>query len=288
MIEDNSIRRRPKGRPSELRGEQLHAFNKARYGEKIREYRLKRGLNQPQLAKIVGVTKNAIPNWEAGRTRPDPAYIPILCKTLGISISAFFGETVQLTDLTDEERHLTNDYRTLSTPNRRIVRRLIDTMVDNEDNELRDRCKNGFDRKRRADLRASAGTGNDLSGEGEAEYVYVRVGREACRADEIITVSGDSMEPTISNGDDLFVEYAQVLEPGEIGIYVSAGDGYVKEYQRDGLHSHNPAYPVLRFSDDDDVRCIGRVLGVVSKDQYATSLELEIIEDILREESGKK
>jgi len=289
MIENKSPRKVRKGRPGgDLIGMQLYAFNKAHYGDKIREYRLKRGLNQPQLAEIVGVTRNAIPNWEAGRTRPDPRYLPVLCKTLGITISAFFGEVTHLSDLSDEEKRLTNDYRTLSSPNRHIVRRLIDTMIDNEGKELRVRCKNGFERKRRAGLPASAGTGYDLSDEGEEEYVYVRVGREACRADEIITVSGDSMEPTFQNGDDLFVEYAEVLEPGEIGIYVAAGDGYVKEFQRDGLHSHNPAYPVLKFTDDDNVRCVGRVLGIVNKDQYATSIELEVIEDILQEESGKK
>ena len=79
------------GRPSELKGEDLCAFNKARYGDTIYKYRIKRGLNQPQLAKMLGVSKGAIPHWEMGRTRPDTNYIPALCEILGISISTFFG-----------------------------------------------------------------------------------------------------------------------------------------------------------------------------------------------------
>jgi phage repressor protein C with HTH and peptisase S24 domain len=165
---------------------------------------------------------------------------------------------------------------------------MINAIIENEDTMLRERCETGFEYKRRAGLQASAGIGFDLNGGDEAEYVYVRISREACRADEIITVSGDSMEPTYHNGDDLFVEYTEELNPGEIGIFVASGEGYVKEYQSDGLYSHNRKYPVLRFHEDDNIRCVGRVLGVVSKDQYATNLELEIIEDIRREKEAQK
>jgi signal peptidase I len=39
----------------------------------------------------------------------------------------------------------------------------------------------------------------------------------ACMAIEIITVTGDSMEPTFHDGDDLLVEHTKELSPGEIG-----------------------------------------------------------------------
>jgi len=272
-----------------LKGEELFAFNKAQYGDTIRKYRIKKGLNQPQLAMMLGVTKNAIPNWEAGRTRPDTNYIPAICEVLGISISTFFGSPTRATDLPIEEQRLLSNYRVLSEPNKRIIVNLIDTMIENEDAILRERCESGFERIQRGDLRASAGTGYYLlDGGGDCDYVYVRVSREACRADEIITVSGDSMEPTFRHGDDLLVEYTPALDPGEIGIFVAAGEGYVKEFQIDGLHSHNPEYPVLKFEEDDSVRCVGRVLGIVSKDQYATALELEIMEDIRKEKAGQR
>jgi transcriptional regulator with XRE-family HTH domain len=270
-----------------LKGEELFAFNKAQYGDTIRKYRIKRGLNQPQLANILGVTKNAIPNWEAGRTRPDTNYIPAICDALNISIPTFFGSPTRAADLPIGEQRLLSNYRFLSELNKRAVVNLIDTMIENEDALLRERCESGFERIQRGDLRASAGIGYNLDGGGDCEYAYVRVSREACRADEIIAVSGDSMEPTFRHGDDLFVEHTPAIDPGEIGIFVAAGEGYVKEFQMDGLHSHNPAYPILNFIEDDYVRCIGRVLGVVSKDQYATALELEIMEDIRREKSGQ-
>jgi len=94
------------GRPSILKGEELFAYNKAHYGDTIRKYRIQRGLNQPQLAKMLGVSKNAIPNWEAGRTRPDTNYIPALCGALGISISTFFGSPARASDLPMKEQRL--------------------------------------------------------------------------------------------------------------------------------------------------------------------------------------
>ena len=41
------------------------------YADRIRSLRLQNGYTQPELAEAVGVTKNAVSNWEAGRTRPD-------------------------------------------------------------------------------------------------------------------------------------------------------------------------------------------------------------------------
>ena len=96
------------------------------------------------------------------------------------------------------------------------------------------------------------------------------------------------MEPTFHDGDDLLVEHTEELSPGAIGIFVADGEGYVKEYQPDGLHSHNPRYPVLKFSEDDHFRCVGRVLGVVAPDQYPTGIELEALEDIQREKRPKE
>ena len=50
---------------------------------------------------------------------------------------------------------------------------------------------------------------------------------------------------------------------------------YIKEYREDGLHSLNPKYDVMRFSDEESVYLIGQVIGVLSD------------EDIAREEDVK-
>jgi SOS-response transcriptional repressor LexA len=52
--------------------------------------------------------------------------------------------------------------------------------------------------------------------------------------------------------------------------------GYIKEYSKEGLVSHNPAYPLMRFSGDEEVRCIGKVIGVMDGSQIADEADIEL------------
>ena len=53
-----------------------------------------------------------------------------------------------------------------------------------------------------------------------------------------------------------------------------------KEYQPDGLHSHNPKYKTIHPGPDDNFRCVGRVLGVVTQDMYPTAQELDVLNEV--------
>ena len=59
------------------------------------------------------------------------------------------------------------------------------------------------------------------------------------------------------------------MRPGEVGVFIVGDTGYIKEYQKDGLHSHNPAYAPIVFSEGEDVHCAGKVLGKVNEDAWA-------------------
>lgn len=268
-----------------LKMETVKEQNKRVIGDKIRSYRLLRGMNQPKLGAILGVTKNAVTNWETGLSRPEFDTIAQLCRTLDISADEFFGLPNRVDTLAFEEREHLRRFRTLSKYERMSVDKLIDAMIDGSELAFREECEKNFERLRCAALPASAGTGMPLTETDEPEYVYLRVNRDVCRADEIITVRGDSMLPTFMDGDDLLVKHTEALEPGEIGVFVIAGEGYVKEYRRDGLHSHNPKYKIIRPTEDDNIRCIGRVLGVVEDSWRATPEEQAVLDEIY---SGKK
>ena len=75
---------------------------------------------------------------------------------------------------------------------------------------------------------ASAGTGNFLEKE-KPEELWVHDTPEAERADFVISISGNSMEPTYHDGDKVFVEKHNILEVGDIGIFIVNGDAYIKE-----------------------------------------------------------
>ena len=87
--------------------------NRAEFGDKIRAYRKACALSQPQLAEILGVTKNSITNWETGISRPELQMIPKLCQALSISADLFFGMPASKTALDKSELAHMNLYRSL-------------------------------------------------------------------------------------------------------------------------------------------------------------------------------
>ena len=54
-------------------------------GDKIKEYRVKRGMTQAQLAELLGVTPQAISKWEKATGYPDISAICPLADALGIT-----------------------------------------------------------------------------------------------------------------------------------------------------------------------------------------------------------
>ena len=245
------------------------------YGNVIRQYREKAGLDQGTVGRTLGYSTNTISNWENGVSRPDIDAVTALCELLRIPLTVFF-DADQDPAAPEDERELLKDFRSLGASRRQLARRMVHELA-RSDEELR--AAVGQFKNRHClpmqGLSAAAGVGTPLDDIEAPEFVYVKDGRLARMADEVFAVNGESMEPTFHDGDRVYVRYAQRLEPGEIGIFVVAGNGYIKEYRRDGLYSHNRAYKPIRPSEDDDVRCVGRVLGRVEPGELIGADELE-------------
>lgn len=267
----------------QTQAERTKMRNRAECGDRIRTYRKARKLSQPQLASILGITKNSITNWETGVSRPELSMIPKLCQALGITADAFFDMPAGRQTLSKAEQEHMRLYRSLDAYRQRIVNTLMESMIENDLLAFREGCVNEFSYLGREELPSSAGTGTPLTDTYAHEHVFLRNSRSVCRADTVITVSGDSMIPTFQNGDELLVEFTQEIEPGEIGIFVIAGESFVKEYQSDGLHSHNPKYKTIHPGPDDNFHCVGRVLDVVTKDMYPTAQELDVLNEVYSE-----
>ena len=59
---------------------------------------------------------------------------------------------------------------------------------------------------------------------------------------------------------------------------------YVKIYEKDGLHSINPKYSVIEVTDDDNMRLIGRVVGLVDPDDMASEAETKELMEVFADE----
>ena len=56
-------------------------------------YREKHNLNQTELSNIIGCTRNALANWETGRTTPKAEVYKQIAEKLNCSLSYLLGET---------------------------------------------------------------------------------------------------------------------------------------------------------------------------------------------------
>ena len=81
----------------------------------------------------------------------------------------------------------------------------------------------------------------------------------------MISVGGDSMEPTYHDGDKVLVEKCDSVDVGAIGIFVVNGDVFIKERGNGCLISHNEKYKPIRISEHDSVFCCGKVVGTVER-----------------------
>jgi len=241
------------------------------YAEIIRSRRKEKGLNQEQLGAMVHVGKNAVGAWESGRSRPDLSSVPVICEALGLSLEEFYGIQVTVLEKTRIPEEFAVRYKALTDYHRQIVLHEMEALLKLQDTP--ETVRREMIMIYRNDLAACAGPSYNI-GESSGEIVWVEKTTLTSQADEIIRISGNSMEPEFHDGDQVLVQHRASIRPGEIGIFTNGDAGYIKVYQRDGLHSLNPVYPTMKFNEGDEVRCIGKVLGIAGKELFAREDEM--------------
>lgn len=241
--------------------------------ERVRHYRMMAGLEQKALAGALGITANSVSNWEAGRSRPDVNHLPKLCEILGISLYDLYGLPEPL-DYSASEKALIAQYRKLKQSNRRLADRMTELILSLQEAEEAPPLQMllYFERP------LAAGVGDPTEFEGLSEPLYLYETEEYRRADYVFRINGDSMEPIYHSGDLVLVERVpsgMSLVEGEVGAFIVGNEMYIKEFRKDGLHSFNPHYDTLKFSEDQAVYLIGKVLSILDPDRIASQSDVE-------------
>ena len=241
--------------------------------DRIRFYRKSRGMEQKAFAEKIGTQANVVNNWEKGRSRPDISLLPVICDLLGITLQQLFGLDAPGDALSERETCLISQYRQLDTGDQYTVDTMVKTMVTVAQARERQNSRRKVYELPLVDRSLAAGIGDPTEYEGSSTPFYLYDVPWLDRADCVFKVNGDSMEPEYHSGDFVLIERipeAPELKYGEIGAFAVENELYIKEYQKDGLHSLNAVYPVMTFDDDTRVYLIGRVLGVVDRKDIAT------------------
>ena len=231
-------------------------------GEQIKKYRNIKGMTQQDIADALGESSGrVIYNWEKGIGRPDCDKLARLCDLLEVSADELIGCKSMAERPTATEWNTIQKYRALDEHGKEIV----DYLIDSEYKRVATLLRKPKSRMLKMDyytLPASAGTGNFLDSE-FAEELLVPENAEAEQADFVISVGGDSMEPTYHDGDKVFVEKCDSVDIGEVGIFVVNGEAYIKELGNHKLISYNEKYKPIPLTENDSVYCCGRVIGIV-------------------------
>ena len=231
-------------------------------GKRIKEARNALGMTQEDLAGLLGVTKGAIANYENETSHPKEPIMYKMFDALQVDANYLFQDVVnipkKINDITFSEFEHIKKYRDLDDHGKELVDLILDKEIERCNAPAADAAP--VPRRIYTYLHKIAAAGNgflfDDIPTDTIEVPYME------GADFIIGVSGDSMEPTFSDGDLVYVEKRQIVHPGEIGIFIINNECYIKEAGEKGLISHNDKYPMIPGSES--IQCIGLVLGKVS------------------------
>ena len=231
------------------------------FGNRLKQARENKGYNQKQFAERLGVTPTRLNYWEKDKREPDVAIIKQIAQILDVSSDWLIGNNLINVDITlsaNEKQHI-KKYRSLDHYGRKAVDSLMDIELE--------RCSVVVELPRlitlpMADLPASAGTGQWLDENAHFEDIDVIETPQSKKANIIIKVSGDSMEPLYHDGDALLVQRKAEVEQGEIGVFIIDGCGYIKKLGHNELISVNPDYDNIPLTAQNSVKCYGKVVGL--------------------------
>lgn len=217
-------------------------MNRQEIGARLKAARARKRLTQAEVAKRMGIAQGSLSEWENGRHLPDMTKILELAEYLGMD------------NIAEMEASLTPDRTPLSD--------LVPDMVAVPE----------------YDVRVAAGGGALVTSDAEPSghwpfprRFFESMGRHPGMF-VMLTVWGDSMEPTLRSGDKIIVD-TQRLNPAQPGIYVIALEGLAVVKRLDMIPGTRPAR--LRISSDNplhqayeapasELRVIGGVCGVIS------------------------
>ena len=82
-------------------------------GDRLRSIRKNKKISIYQVSKETGISQNHISSVELGKRQPTIDTLARLAKPLGITLAELFNEDNTISVLTDKERILLENYRTL-------------------------------------------------------------------------------------------------------------------------------------------------------------------------------
>ncbi|OOC42443.1 hypothetical protein XO08_07695 [Thermosipho sp. 1074] len=205
--------------------------------ERLKQLRVEKGLTQYDMAKKLNIARSTYANWEQGTTSPSDEFLAKLAEILETSVDYLVGNT------------------DIKEPAEEILRKM-----------------GALELIRRIPVVGKVAAGQPTPAEENIEGYIVLP--EGMSGDFGLIITGDSMEPRLSDGDIAIIKKQEILNNGEVGVFLVNGqaEGIVKQfYKYDNyvmLKSLNDNYEPLIISAkkwDRECRIIGKVVGKLER-----------------------
>lgn len=246
--------------------------------DRIRQLRENKGWSMEQLADAVSAHENlpkplawqAVQQWENGSTAPKRNRMASVAAVLGVSLSQLMGDE-SLQDPDDFEMPMFSRGPASEPAPSYGLQPILSWQHEDE------LPPGEFVMVPRLGVHLSAGNG---SGTNQVEIQFNEAQPQAFRADWVrqqhfkpkklaaMTASGDSMEPTIHDGDSLLIDTgnAEVQDGKVYALWYEGGERVKRLYRLPGgglrIKSDNPAFGPIELGPEylGHVRVIGRVV----------------------------
>lgn len=252
------------------------------FGAVVQKYRTKKNMNQPELARLLGTSRNTITNWETDKSLPAVSAIRELARLLDIPLYELFGLSNR--DLpSSRETSLLRQYRALSPTGKNIADRMVDAIFQ-EESEARDSyLRDNYFLLPLESTPAAAGSGCAFV-EAAPEYRFVKKNSCSRNADALIRISGASMEPLYHDGDLVYMKYGNSADDGDDVVCSTADGAVIKRLNGRKLYSLNKELPFGEKNEDDHVVILGIVLGIVRAEELPSESDRMALEEIRHED----
>ena len=223
------------------------------FGQMIDYFRNENSLTMEELGRRLGKNKSSISRWISGERYPKIEEIEEIAKYFNTDVETLiFGFNTKINDIT-------SIYNQLTTTRQERVYNYAEEQLNEQNGQIHEDniVPIVFGRQ-------SAAGSMIYVDDVDAEMGVLPSSIVPNGANELVQITGDSMEPIIKKGSEVYLRYQPTVEDGEIAIVRVEDDGVTCKYlYRDGqniiLKSENPEYDDI-VVDAAKVSVIGKVL----------------------------
>ena len=241
------------------------------FADVLKYLRKRAGWRQEDLAAKIGQSRGSISMYESGKREPDFDTLEAIADTFNVSMSVLLGkeECENIRPPVEYLTELQKKYNALDDHGRRVVDLVLaaeyDRCAENDNNQ------ESFDLGTIRHYLYSPAAGPDGMISGVDFEDIPRTDEMPVNADYCLTVSGDSMEPYIHDGQMIFISNREPVRDLEVGVWYFQGGTYVKQYSP----SYDGSVYLLSANQEREAAnvyipreavpglvCFGKVLGI--------------------------